>query len=401
MKLYQHQIKFLRENPNKSALIWSCGTGKTRTALEWSNVTGLSTLVICPKSLRTNWMREAKKWGADVVVMTKETFRKEAKGLRKFGQVIVDECHAGFLTPHFKSQMSRSLRNYLKVNEIERILLLSATVYTSSPWNIFNLAFYLGHKWNWQKFNFEYFNQVRMGMRIIPIPKKGCEKKLAQKTKQFANVVDIHDCMDVPEQLHTDPEYFSLTEKQKQAIKENYNTIPIVRFTHQHEIENGILIGDEFNENKTYESDKNERIIALCEENSKVAIICRYNTQIDYLAQILAKYRPFIIRGDVKNRDKVCLDAEKAQKAIVLIQADSCLGYQLPSFELCVFVSMSYSYVNYEQMCGRFLRMDKPSRTTFIYLLTEGNSVDQAVYDAVKAKEDFSIELYAKKRSTV
>jgi superfamily II DNA or RNA helicase len=161
------------------------------------------------------------------------------------------------------------------------------------------------------------------------------------------------------------------------------------------------LIGDEFNENKTYESDKNERIIALCEENSKVAIICRYNTQIDYLAQILAKYRPFIIRGDVKNRDKVCLEAEKAQKAIVLIQADSCLGYQLPSFELCVFVSMSYSYVNYEQMCGRFLRMDKPSRTTFIYLLTEGNSVDQAVYDAVKAKEDFSIELYAKKRSTV
>jgi hypothetical protein len=44
--------------------------------------------------------------------------------------------------------------------------------------------------------------------------------------------------------------------------------------------------------------------------------------------------------------------------------------------------------------------MDKPSRTTFLYLLTEGDSIDQAVYDAVKKKEDFKIELYARKTNS-
>jgi len=81
-----------------------------------------------------------------------------------------------------------------------------------------------------------------------------------------------------------------------------------------------------------------------------------------------------------------------------LIQADCAEGYQLPSFGLCVFASQSYSYTKWEQICGRFLRMDKPSRTTFLYLLTEGDSIDQAVYDAVKKKEDFKIELYAKNK---
>ena len=80
----------------------------------------------------------------------------------------------------------------------------------------------------------------------------------------------------------------------------------------------------------------------------------------------------------------------------MLIQADCAEGYQLPSFGVCVFVSMSYSYVKWVQLCGRFLRMDKPSRTTFIYLLTEGESIDQAVFDSVKNKKNFQIELYKK-----
>jgi len=292
--------------------------------------------------------------------------------------------------------MSKALRGYLKKHQVPRVLLLSATVYSSSPWNIYNLAHYLGHKIDWVKFNYTFFDQIRMGRRMIPQPKKGCEEKLAKLTKEIASVVDIYDCMDVPLQLHCEPEYFSLTKQQEVAIKNNYDPLPIVRYTRQHEIENGILIGNEFEQTKYYENDKIERIKALCEENKKVAIVCRYNAQIDYLISCLQLYSAFIIRGDVKDRDTVCQEAEKAEKAVVLIQADSAEGYQLPSFGICVFVSMSYSYVKWVQLCGRFLRMDKPSRTTFIYLLTEGKSIDQAVYDAIQHKKDFTIELYNK-----
>lgn len=386
MQLYKHQQDFLSLNPNKSALVWSCGTGKTRTALEWAKLDDYYTLIICPKGLKTNWIREIKKWDLkNWCVATKEEFRRDHKkegigGLGHAHQIIVDEVHNGFLTPHFKSQMSKALRDYIKKHSVPRVLLLSATVYTSSPWNIYNLAYYLGHPLDWQKFNYAFFDQIRMGPRIVPVPKKGCEAKLAEITKRIASVIDIEDVLDVPLQQHCEPEYFSLTKKQDTAIKEAYDPLPIVRFTAQHQIEQ--------------QGDKVDHLVALCEENPKIAIVCRYLSQIEHLKTILASYSPYVVSGEVKDRDAVVRKAEGSKRAVVLIQADCGIGFELPSFPVCVYASMSYSYTSWEQMNGRFLRMNAPSRTTFIYLLTEGKSVDQAVYDAIKRKEDFKIELF-------
>lgn len=399
--LYRHQIDFLKQNPDKSSLVHSCGTGKTRTAIEWAKLDLSPTLIICPKALKVNWKRECGKWGfTPIFIRTKEEFRKEWQTLPKFTQVIIDEVHNGFLTPMFKSQMSKALKGYLKKHNVPRVLLLSATVYTSSPWNIFNLAYYTGHLWNYRAFQDRFFTQMRMGMRLIPVAKKGIEGDLAMLTRSIASVVDIHDVLDVPLQNHLEPEYFALSKEQQKAIKDNYDPLPIVRYTNQHEIENGILLSNEFRKEQIYETDKEERIKQLCEENRKIAIVCRYNAQIDYLERSLSVHSRksiYIIRGDVKDRDGVCQEAEKAEEAIVIIQGDCGVGFELPSFELCIFASMSYSYTSFEQMCGRFLRMNVPSRTTFMYLLTEGESIDQAVYDSVKRKEDFKINLYEKR----
>lgn len=397
--LYKHQQEFLTANPDKSALVWSCGTGKTRTAIEWANTkfdyfNPPLVLVICPKALKANWRREANSYPLIFQISTKEEFRRDWKTYPSFSQIIVDEVHNGFLTPHFKSQMSKALRNYIKKHNVQRILLLSATVYTSSAWNIYQLATLLGYKWDWHKFKYTFFTDMRMGLRTIPVQKKGIEPKLAELTKKIASVVNIYDVLDVPLQNHLEPEYFALTKEQEKAIKDNYDPVPIVRYTQQHEIENGILLANEFRKLQIYENDKIERIKALCEENKKIAIVCRYNAQIDTIRNILDGFKPYIIRGDVKDRDGITRAAESSEKAVVLIQADCAEGYQLPSFPLCVFASMSYSFAKKQQLEGRFLRMDKPSRTTFMYLLTEGDSIDQAVYDAVARKEDFQINLY-------
>ncbi len=402
MKLFKHQEEFLKENPNKSSLVWSCGTGKTATAVWWARYGHGTSLIIVPKALKTNWQRESSKYGdwftqqALYKILTKEEFRRDHKKLPKYDQVIVDEVHNGFLTPNFKSQMSKALKWYLEQHKVPRVLLLSATPYTASPWNIYSLAHYTGHHWSRPKFEHEFFYRVQMGFRSIPMVKSGSEAKLAKLVKKITSVVDIKDVIDVPLQHHTEPEYFSLSKEQEKAIAGAYDPLPIVRFTKQHQIENGILIGNEFKENQIYETDKIERLKAICEENAKVAIVCRYNAQIDVLGNELRPYKPFVIRGDIKDRDAVTTNAELSDRAVVLIQADCGIGFQLPSFEVCVYASMSYSYTSWEQMNGRFLRMDKPSRTTFIYLLTEGDSVDQGVYDAVMRKEDFKIELFKK-----
>jgi superfamily II DNA or RNA helicase len=403
--LYQHQIDFLNSKIDKTALIWSCGTGKTLTATLWAKQNEkLGTLIICPKALKRNWEIEVEKNHLlHARIFTKEQFKKEYKerptAFNLMKQVIVDEVHSGFLTPNFKSQMSKALRHYISNRGVQRVLLLTATPYTSSPWNIFNLATYIGLNWNWAKFNYTFFDQIRMGRRMIPKAKVGSERKLAELTKKFCSVVDMKNCIDVPEQYHAEPEYFSLNKEQQNAIKNNYDPLPIVRYTLQHEIENGVLMPDEFRKLQTFETDKNERIKILVEENPKIAIVCRYNAQIDMLKDLLKEHNPVIIRGDVKDRHEITVRAEATDKCVMIIQADCGYGFNLPSFPVCVFASMSYSYTSYEQMCGRFLRMNKPSKTTFIYLLTEGKSIDQAVYDCIERKEDFSINVYDKKRS--
>lgn len=399
MILYNHQQDFLKQNPNKSALVWSCGTGKTKTALLWSRKNMDDTLIICPKSLKANWWREIdrvyeKEKYLPIKVVTKEEFRRDFKTYYKFQNVIVDEVHNGFLTPHFKSQMSKALRLYLVNHKVPRVLLLSATVFTSSPWNIFNLAFLLGHKWDWFKFNQTFFNQVRMGRRMIPVAKKGVEPKLAELTKKIASVVSLEECIDVPAQTFEN-EYFELTKEQEKKIKESYDPLPIVRFTHYDEISNGILKGNEFTKDiMDIPSLKNERILSLCEENDKIIIVCRYNLQIDALKSLLKVYNPLVIRGDVKDRDSVIQEANKADKAVVLIQSACSMGYELPTFRVMVFASMDFSYSHYKQMIGRILRINAPQKNLYIHLLT--GDTGKAIMDAIGNKKDFDIELFYK-----
>jgi superfamily II DNA or RNA helicase len=242
---------------------------------------------------------------------------------------------------------------------------------------------------------------MRMGNRFIPVAKKGSEARLAVAVKKFCSVVDMKECIDVPEQYHAEPEYFALTKEQEKAIENNYDPLPTVRYTKQHEIEQGILLPNEFSQLQTFPADKNDRILTLVEENPKIALVCRYNAQIDFLKDMLKDYDPLIIRGDVKDRHAVTVKAENSDRCVVLIQADCAEGYQLPSFSVCVFVSQSYSYVKFEQICGRFLRMDKPSRTTFMYLLTSGDSIDKAVHVSILKKEDFNLQVYGKARGKI
>lgn len=385
--LYSHQLNFIKSNPAKSALIHSPGTGKTRTAIEWSKLADGGALIITPKSLVYNWQKELKLWGGQGRVISKEQFRKLYKELGWYSQVVVDECAIGFLTPHFGSQLSKALRWYLKEYNVPRLLLLTATPY-SNPWNIFTMATLLGHKWHYMKFKLAFFNEVRMGHRLISVVKKGIEKRLADAARKIVDVVDINDVIDVPPQIHETPEWFKLNNEQQKAVAAHYDPLPIVRFTKQHEIEQGMFV-------KTFPAvDKNQRIKELVLENPKIAIICRYVEQIKRLEALLTGIRPiYVLTGFTSDRGIVALKAEEASEAVVIIQADLGYGFELPSFPLCVFASLSYSFQSHEQACGRFLRMNKPTKTVFKYLLTD-DGVDEAVYKCVLRKKDFHAHLY-------
>ena len=258
MTLYAHQQRFLDRNLSRSALIHSAGTGKTKLACHWALQRGDTTLVVCPKALRPAWAREIKESLVfDTFVLTKEEFRKDGDKLKKFDNLIWDECHLSALS---KSQTAKVLHAYIKLYSPNR-LFLTATVYTSSPWSVYNLATLLGYKINYQKFKTTFFSDIRMGARVIPIAKKGMEARLADIVKMIADVVNINDVLpDLPPQIHETPEEYELTPEQLEAIADAYDPLPIVRFTAQHRIENQSPL-------------KLARIRQLVEENPKIAII--------------------------------------------------------------------------------------------------------------------------------
>lgn len=396
--LYAHQENLLLKNPKKVLLCWDTGTGKTRAALEYVNKNhgGGATLVVCPKALKENWKREAKKWGVEAIfVKTKEEFRRDWETLPYFNKLVIDEAH------HFagrKSQMSKNLGKYIKKHGPARILLLTATPYRSSPWDIFILAKHLGYYINYFEFEDQFFSRQYVGRgRQVPVVRDDIEEDIADIVRGFGDIVHIEDCADIPEQTF-EVEAFPLTRPQEKLKKDTYDTNPIVRYTRHHEIENGVLVSDGYTPDMMNISClKNERILELCEDNKKIIIVCRYNLQIDMLEELLSSKfkRPvYVIRGRVKNRDSVVQEAEAASEAIVLIQAACSEGYELPSYPVMVFASLDYSYVNYKQMLGRIQRLNKLKKNYYLHLVTNG--IDTAVYNAIMKKQSFDLAIYAR-----
>jgi superfamily II DNA or RNA helicase len=393
-QLYEHQKRILNDAPNKSLLALDTGLGKSFLSLELAKQKKVGpVLIICPKALTKNWEREylLSDCKQDYLIITKETFRRDWDQLKFYPIVIADEGH---FFASLTSAMSKSLYKYFKKWNTPYRYILTATPYMSTPWNIYTLARHLGLDLGYNYFKNRFFNMIPMGGRLIPVAKKGMEDELKAIIQQVGYTYMMEDCFDVPEQTF-ELETFDLTSPQKTGIKNITEPEHIVYWTKRHQIENGCLKGDEYTENKSFKSYKTERVRDLCLEHKKVAVVCRYNAQIDMLTEQLEKdgHTVLLIRGDVKDRDEVVQLANKLDEVVVLIQASCSEGYELQTIGTIIFASLDFSYKNYKQMKGRFLRANALKKNLFIHMVVD-DGVDQDVYNNIMNKQDFSFKLY-------
>lgn len=401
MKLYKHQQKFVDENNSKHLLAWGMGSGKTKAVLTDIKVNGEighRTLVICPKSLVENWQAEADEVGVKVEILSKEQFRKLYKTLKPYGNILVDEAH--FFSGH-KSQMFKALLSFVKVYPPNKFFLLTGTPYLSTPFNImcYGQLFQRGPNWTWYFFKSRFFQDVRMGNRVIPVVRKGIEGDMASLVTVLGSTYTLDELFDVPEQVYQ-VEYFDLNPDQKRIIKGLEEFLPIVRFTKIHQIENGTLKRD-YKEDLEIKCDKTSRVIELCKEHKKIAVVARYNRQLAMYKRLLKEEFPgreiYTING-ANNQKQADIDKVNAgDDAIVLINSGASEGYNLWSVPVMVFASMDFSFKNTEQLKGRILRANKLKKNLYISLITRGDSVDRGVYTNYKEKKDFDIEIFAKK----
>jgi superfamily II DNA or RNA helicase len=400
LKLFNHQKAILKEFPERCALVWETGTGKTLTSIELVKKSGVAVaLFICPKGLKKNWQIQLDQHidykVQKILLMTKEEFKKAHLTLPQAQAIVVDEAHNFF---GMTSGLSKALIKYINRAMPPYVWLLTATPYRSSPWDIYKMLEILGTKFNYWDFRAKFFSEVSFGGgRKVPVIRKGIEQDIADLISSHSSIVKLEDCEDIPEQTF-EVEYFDLTSEQKMAMQDVIDVMPIVRFTKYHQICGGTLKGEK-GEEQVFDSQKMDRLIDIVNENEKIIIVSRYNLEIEYiLKMILAetdKKAVAVINGDVDNRQDI-LDALKTMDEYVLIvNAAVAEGWELPECPLMVFYSYDFSLVRYIQMLGRIQRINNIKKNTYLSLLVK-DSIDEHVYEALQRKEDFHIEVYSK-----
>ena len=407
--LYQHQKAIVDADPKKTLLALSTGSGKTITALHLAEG---NTLVICPKTVRDDrvWQKNLEKIEKEVrlTVISKEDFRLGKFVKQHFDTIILDEVHqiAG-ATPSIRyknrqpipkcSQTFDILIEYLTKFPPTRLYVLTATP-TRSPMCVWGIAKILGRDWNFYEFRDTFYFSVKKGYREFFIVKSDevSKTRLGKAVQNLGYTGRLQDFFDVPSQVYKDM-FVEMTKEQKDKIKDIETEFPdpLVLTGKRHQCENGVLTGDEFSMSEFIKDNKIDVIKDLALEFPKMVIFAKYTMQIAKIEKELqdSGYYVLTLQGHTKDRQEVLKMAEQSDKCILIIQSQISAGFELPSFPVMVFASMSYSVVDRIQGEGRILRANALKKNLYITLITKGG-VDHAVHKSINNKVDFSEQIY-------
>jgi hypothetical protein len=414
--LFAHQKKIIADDPKKVGLFLGTGSSKTRLGLELAQGT---ILVIAPKTQIEdgNWERENAKWNINkkLVSITFDKFKTSHESLPLFDTVIVDEVHGMLgVTPATcqrkrvlyprASQRFEALSAYLERTKPSRLYLCTATI-MKSPFTVWAAGKLLAHPLmrydleGFYNFRYEFYTKLPMGRREVWVPKKDSHTKVkvAALVRQLGYIGRLADYFDVPPQTFK-TEYVALTDAQKDRIKELRTEFPepLVRVGKIHQVENGVLTGDEFNKAETFDNAKVDKILEYALEFPRMVVFARYTGQIAFLRRVLtaAGYKVLTLEGATKDRGSLIADANASQECIVIAQCQIGAGWELPEYPVMIFASRDYSFVNYDQCIGRIHRANALKKNLYINLVVR-NGVDQAVDEALAHKSDFSERLYS------
>lgn len=403
LKLYPHQARLVEENPLKHILIWGTGSGKTIPPIASVNKTGERVLVVVPNMggmLMRKWERAVQEMSINPSLwsfMTKETFRRDFKTVPTYDFIVWDEAHT---LGNPKSQMHKALKLYIKVRKPKRVWLLTATPYLSdAPMSVLAYGQLLGKDWKWLDFRQRFYKERYMGSRVIFVPRDDVQSDLALLMKEIGNTVKLEECYDLPEHVYEE-EIFEPTKEQERLKKEiaEKETNPLTLYGKYHQVDQGIMIGNEYIADQTCKAHKNDRVLELAHEHDKLAVFSRYNAHLNLLAEMLAEadIPHAIINGETKDKPEVAALLERSPRAVALINSSCAVGYELPSFTAICYASCSFNFIDYVQSLGRFDRVNQePMRRVIYHLMTRG-SLDEEVLTALKKKETFSLALFLK-----
>ena len=424
-KAFNHQkegIEFLLTH-NKCILADDMGLGKTYQSIVGALECGAERiLVICPSSLKINWMREIQNFCEDVSIIKgkywdpakftiinydilKNFHTIEERG-KKYEDweirreiveynpdlIILDEAH--FVKNH-KSIRGKILKNIATKFSPERIWLLTGTPIANRPMDYYNLLSIIecGVANNWVHYARTYCEGIRFkkGGRYIWVTTGASNlQELNNKTKRTILRRKKDDVLDLPEKLST-PIYLEL--ENVDGYKNVWNEYLAKRKLEGKKgnpfkelVEMTLLRTFIALETVPYTIEKTEEALEL---GKKTIIFCNFNDEMDAFIRHFGG-KCVCLRGGMSDKQKqLAVDRfqedENCMVFIGQIKAAG-VGITLSAAEIVIMNSLDWVPGNHEQAEDRAYRIGQ-NKTVNIYYMLIDDTIDTLVWDILNEKK--------------
>ena len=422
---FNHQkdgIKFLIKN-KKCILADDMGLGKTYQSIVAALESGSErVLIICPSSLKINWMREVQNFCDDVSIIqgthwnpsrftimnydilknfhTIEEKNKEYEDWELRREIadfnpdllILDEAH--YIKNH-KSKRGAILKDLSKNFNCDRVWLLTGTPIANRPMDYYNLLSIIDSPVanNWVHYAKTYCEGMRFkkGGKYVWVTKGASNLgELSTKTKRTILRRKKEDVLDLPEKLIT-PVYLELQNvdgyksvwenymiKRKLEGKKGNPAKDIVEMT--------LLRSFIAMETVPYSIEKTEEALEL---NKKVIIFCNFNDEMDYFLRHFGN-KAVSVRGGMTDKQKQ-MSVDRFQ------EDDSCMvfvgqikaagvGLTLTKAEIVIMNSLDWVPGNHEQAEDRAYRIGQKETVNIYYMLID-DTIDTLVWYILNEKK--------------
>ncbi|ANB62136.1 SNF2-related protein [Anoxybacteroides amylolyticum] len=394
--LYNYQ----KDTLNKSKPDWlyalDTGTGKTILSIHHylKHYQGEPLLIVQPpaKLREGGWSREIQRV-ADYynifITYNELSYGKIAKDwhLYKGYFVIFDECH------YIKNVSSQRGKAALALTKLStHFVLLSATP-SSNGW-IDTINYFLMFRFYKNKTEFlkrhAIYETKHFGDRSVKVISGWKEQQHLKNLYQSVSTkLSKEECLDLPplvfEDVHFQPsrEYKVIQKDRVLETKEGK-----IAFDTIMKLQHGLR----FYANQKDKLAYTEMLAESTVEN--IVIFYYYQQEKEQLAQLLQKTKTiYEVSGKINklpSRDEWI----NLKNTVTFVQYQAgAAGIELQYANIVVFYTPTYSYQDYDQALGRCYRNGQTKKVTVYRYITK-NSIEEAVYEALAAKKDFTEELF-------
>jgi superfamily II DNA or RNA helicase len=393
--LYDFQKKIIDAIDANYLLAMDTGTGKTITAihqyLKYSN--GEPMLIIAPpqKIKEGGWRRDIQAvcdFYKIEILFTEISYGKLADvyKLYKGWFLIFDEAH------YIKNPTSQRGKAAAKLaKQSSHFVLLTATPASNGWEDTYNYFIIFGYFKSKKEMNDRYAKWGTMYLGTKRIPKiEGWinEDQLHDKYDSFTVSISKDDALDLPPLVFEDVKF------RKSA---DYTTISKDRVLDDvdYDTPSKLAHGLRYFANQVDKLDYAQMICEGTENN--IIIFYYYQKEVDALKRKIKNKQFFEVNGKASNLPiKETWKNLKNSVTFVQYMAGSA-GIELQYANTVIFYTPTYSYQDYSQALGRAYRNGQTKKVTVYRFITE-RTIEQAVYEALENKQDFSEELYMNTR---